>query len=93
MAHWSERVETEARRTFRLVSRLLGSAFESGNRRRVVGRDKSGKTLFRASLSYVVIGALLIFFLAKNVFWLALLALVIVYALGYRAEVVRQDPR
>lgn len=89
MAHWSERVEAEARRVFKLLSRLASSAFESGNRRRVVGRDKSGKTLFRVSLSYVVIGALLVFFLTRSVFLLALLALVVAYALGYRAEVVR----
>ena len=94
MAHWSERVETEARRTFKLLSRLLSSAFESGNRRRVIGRDKSGKTLFRVSLSYVVIGALLVFFLTRGVFLLALLALAFAYALGYRAEVVRyQGPQ
>ncbi len=89
MANWSERVETEAKRSFKLASRLLRSAFESGNRRRVVGRDKSGKTLFRISLSYVVIGALLVFFLARGVFLLVLLALALAYALGYRAEVVR----
>ena len=89
MAHWSERVETEAKRIFRLLSSLTKSAFESGNRRRVVGRDKAGKVLFSVSLSYVVIGALLVFFLARRVFLLALLALVVAYALGYRAEVVR----
>ena len=94
MAHWSERVETEARHIFRLLSSIARRAFESGHRRRVVGRDKAGKVLFSVSLSYVVIGALLVFFLARRVFLLALLALAVAYALGYRAEVVRyQGPR
>ena len=94
MAHWSERVETEVKRIFRLLSSFSKSAFESGNRRRVVGRDKAGKVLFSVSLSYVVIGALLVFFLTRRLFLFALLAAVIAYALGYRAEVVRyQGPR
>ncbi len=89
MAHWSERVETEAKRTFGLVSRLAKSSYEAGNRRRVVVRDKSGKTVFKVSLSYVVIGALALFFFARRLFLFALLGLFIAYALGYRAEVVR----
>ena len=89
MAHWSERVETEAKRTFGLLSRLAKSSYAAGNRRGVVVRDKSGKTVFKVSLSYVVIGALIVFFFARRLFLFALLGLVLAYALGYRAEVVR----
>lgn len=89
MAHWSERVEDEARRIFRLLSRLAKSSYAAGNRRRVVVRDKGGRTVFKVSLSYVVIGALVLFFFFRRLFLFALLALLVFYALGYRAEIVR----
>lgn len=91
MAHWSERVETEARRAFRVLSSLLKRALEAGNQRQVVARDKVGKVLFEVPLTYVVIGALAVFVLTRGVFFLLLLGLVAAYALGYRAEVRRSS--
>ena len=89
MAHWSERVETEARRAFEVLGRLLRQALEAGNRRQVLIRDKVGKILFEVPLTYVVIGALAVFVLTRGVFFLLLLGFIAAYALGYRAVVRR----
>lgn len=92
MAHWSDRVETEARRVFKLLRRLLEGALEAGNRRRVIVRDKAGKTLGQTPLTYVVLGGLVVFFIGQLLLPLVLLGLVAAYALGYRAVIVPATP-
>lgn len=90
---WTDRVEQGLRRGLGLLSRVLEDALQAGNRRVVVINDKSGKTLARTPLTYVVLGALAAFFVLQTVLPLLLIGLVVAYALGYRAAVVPAPPR
>lgn len=92
MAHWTDRVERGLRRGLELLGRVLEDALQAGNRREVVIRDKAGKTLLQTPLTYVVLGALVIFFLAQRLLPFVVIGLVAAYALGYRAAVVPASP-
>jgi len=72
---------------------VLEDALRAGNRREVVIRDKAGKTLLQTPLTYVVLGALVVFFLAQPLLPFVVIGLVVAYALGYRAAVVPAAPR
>lgn len=90
---WTDRVEQGLRRGLGLLGRVFEEALQAGNRREVVVHDKGGKTLARTPLTYVVLGALVVFFVLQTIFPLLLIGLVIAYALGYRATVVPAPPR
>jgi len=92
VAHWTDRVERGLRRGLELLGRVLEDALRAGNRRKIAVRDKGGKTLLQTPLTYVVLGALVIFFLAQPLLPLLLIGLVVAYALGYRAAVVPAAP-
>lgn len=92
MAHWSERLETEARRVFEVLSRVLKRALEAGNQRQVIFRDKGGKKLGQTPLTYVVLGGLAVFLIGQALLPVVLLGLVAAYALGYRAVIVPAAP-
>ena len=89
---WTDRVEQGLRRGLGMVGRVLEEALQAGNRREVVVTDKGGKTLGRTPLTYVVLGALVVFFVLQAVTPLLLIGLVVAYALGYRAMVVPASP-
>lgn len=89
---WTDRVEQGLRRGLGMVGRVLEEALQAGNRREVVVSDKSGRTVARTPLTYVVLGALVFFFVLQAVTPLLLIGLVVAYALGYRATVVPASP-
>ena len=89
---WTDRVEQGLRQGLKIVGRVLEDALQAGNRREVVVSDKSGKTLARTPLTYVVLGALVVFFVLQTVLPLLLIGLVVAYALGYRAVIVPASP-
>ena len=89
---WTDRVEQGLRQGLKIVGRVLEDALQAGNRREVVVSDKSGKTLARTPLTYVVLGALVVFFVLQTVLPLLLIGLVVAYALGYRAVIIPASP-
>ncbi len=89
---WTDRVEQGLRRGLGILGKVLEEALQAGNRREVVVNDKSGKTLGRTPLTYVVLGVLVVFFVLQAVMPLLLIGLVVAYALGYRATVVPASP-
>lgn len=88
MAHWAERLETEAKRAWSRVRPVLGDAVQRGNSRRVVVRDKGGKTLFQTSLTYAVLGAVVVLLIGQPLLPILIAGLVVAYLIGYRVAVV-----
>lgn len=88
------RFSSQAKRVLKVVGDVLEGAVASGNRRQVVVRNKRSETLFKLSLTIVVLIALALFFFAKSFVLLILVALGVAYYFGYRAVVIKMgEPR
>ena len=83
------RFATSAKRVLRTIGDIVEGAVASGNRRQVVVRNKRSETLFKVSLTLVVIVALALLFFASRFNLFILLALGVAYYFGYRAVIVR----
>lgn len=83
------RFATSAKRVLRTVGDIVEGAVASGNRRQVVVRNKRSETLFKLSLTLVVIVALALFFFASRFVLLVVLALGVAYYFGYRAAIIK----
>lgn len=83
----------QAKRVLKVAGDMLEGAVASGNRRQVVVRNKRSETLFKVSLTLVVVVALAIFLFAQSFVLLVLAALGVAYYLGYRAVIIKpNDP-
>ncbi len=83
------RFTSQAKRVFKVVGDVLEGAVASGNRRQVVVRNKRSETLFKLSLTIVVLVALALFFFARSFVLLVLVALGVAYYFGYRAVIIK----
>lgn len=91
MAHWADRLETELKRVVNRVRPPLESALQRGNRRRVVVKDKVGKTLFQTSLTYAVLGAAIVLLIAQPLLPFVIAGVIVAYVLGYRVATMPTD--
>ena len=91
MAHWADRLETAVRRVVDRVRPSLEDALSRGNRRRVVVRDKGGKTVFQTSLTYAVLGAVIVLLIAQPLLPFLIAGFIVAYVLGYRVATVPTD--
>lgn len=89
------RFSAQAKRILKVGGDILEGAVASGNRRQVVVRNKRSETLFKVSLTLVVLVGLALFFFASQFVLLVLAALGVAYYFGYRAVIIKpsQPPR
>lgn len=85
------RFADSAKRVLRTIGDIVEGAVASSNRRQVVVRNKRSETLFKVSLTLVVIVALALFFFASRFVLLIVLALGVAYYFGYRAVIIRTN--